>query len=129
MREVCRDLLFHQNAFLDAMAAAFAEFAEQFDPDELQANFDRTLSRKPLIGALNQLKYWQMYSELYPVLVESGGSRFPQALAEEFVSAYERAINDAKRNTAPAAPKPGPAPANRSPQAAEPPDAGSKKAS
>ena len=93
---------------------------------ELQANFDRTLSRKPLLGALNQLKYWQMYSEFYPVLVDGGGSRFPQALAEEFVSAYERAINDAKRNTAP---KPGPGRSNGSPRAARPLDTNSKKAS
>ena len=127
VREVCRDLLFHQDAFLEAMAAAFTEFAGQFDPDELQANFDRTLSRRPLIGALNQLKYWQMYAELYPVLIDGGGSRFPQVLAEEFVSAYERAINDAKRNTM--APKPGPAPANGGPPAANSPGASSKKAS
>ena len=32
VREVCRDLLFHQDAFLDAMNDAFVEFTARFDP-------------------------------------------------------------------------------------------------
>ncbi|MEO1248022.1 MAG: type VI secretion system-associated FHA domain protein TagH [Pseudomonadota bacterium] len=98
VREVCRDLLFHQDAFLEAMASAFDEFAERFDPDELTQVFERMLDRKPLIGALNHLKYWQLYTELYPVMVERAGARFPQLVVEEFVSAYERQIADAKRD-------------------------------
>ena len=98
VREVCRDLLFHQDAFLGAMASAFDEFASRFDPDELADVFERMLDRKPLIGALNQLKYWQLYQELYPVMVERAGARFPQVFVEEFVSAYEREIADAKRD-------------------------------
>jgi type VI secretion system protein ImpI len=96
VREVCRDLLFHQDAFLEAMSAAFAEFAHRFDPDELVEAFDRMPSRKPLIGALNHLKYWQHYAELYPVLVDCGGARFPQLIVEEFVRAYEREIENAR---------------------------------
>ncbi len=93
VREVCRDLLFHQNAFVDAMASAFNEFADRFDPDELSERFDQ--NKKPLLGA--QRKYWQLYTELYPVLVERSGARFPQILVEEFVSAYERNIAESKR--------------------------------
>ena len=46
VREANRDLINHQNAFLDAMNSAFIEFADRFDPDELQEGFDRTLKSK-----------------------------------------------------------------------------------
>ena len=61
VREVCKDLLFHQDAFLDAMSAAFVEFADRFDPDELKSAFERSIGKKPLFSFLNTLKYWQLY--------------------------------------------------------------------
>jgi len=97
VREVCRDLLFHQDAFLDAMSAAFVEFADRFDPDELKAAFERSIGSKPLLGFLNKLKYWQLYCDLYPIMTEKGGGRFPQMFSEEFVQSYERQINEFKR--------------------------------
>ncbi len=97
VREVCRDLLFHQDAFLDAMSAAFVEFADRFDPDELKAAFERSIDSKPMFGFFNKLKYWQLYCDLYPVMTERGGGRFPQMFAEEFVLSYERQINEFKR--------------------------------
>ena len=101
VREVSRDLLFHQDAVLEAMSAAFAEFAHRFDPEQLIEAFDHMLSRKPLLGALNNLKYWQLYSELYPLLVERGSARFPEVFLDEFVPAYEREINNARRSNQP----------------------------
>jgi type VI secretion system protein ImpI len=97
VREVNQDLLAHQDAFLDAMSDAFVDFAERFDPEELEANFDRTLGRKPLIGFLAGSKYWGLYQDLYPILTEKGGGRFPQMFAEEFVKAYERRITESLR--------------------------------
>jgi predicted component of type VI protein secretion system len=97
VREVCRDLLFHQDAFLDAMNNAFLEFSDRFEPDELQEGFDRTLSSNFLTRFLNKPKYWDMYGDLYPILTEKGGGRFPQMYAEEFVRAYERQIAEYKR--------------------------------
>jgi len=97
VREVCRDLLFHQDAFLDAMTGAFVEFADRFDPDELKAAFERNINSKPMFGLFNKLKYWQLYCDLYPVMTERGGGRFPQMFAEEFVLSYERQINEFKR--------------------------------
>jgi type VI secretion system FHA domain protein len=97
VREVCRDLLFHQDAFLDAMSAAFVEFADRFEPDELKSAFERSIGKKPIFSFLNTLKYWQLYCDLYPVMTEKGGGRFPQMFAEEFVQSYERQINEFKR--------------------------------
>ncbi len=97
VREVCRDLLFHQDAFLDAMNSAFIEFADRFDPDELQDGFDRTISSNIFTRFLNKSKYWDLYNEVYPIMTEKGGGRFPQMYAEEFVKAYERQIAEYKR--------------------------------
>jgi predicted component of type VI protein secretion system len=97
VREVCRDLLFHQDAFLDAMNNAFLEFSDRFDPEELQTAFDRTLGSGWFAKLTNKYKYWGLYADLYPILTEKGGGRFPQMYAEEFVRAYERQIAEFKR--------------------------------
>ena len=39
VREVCRDLLFHQDAFLDAMNKAFLEFSDRFRPGRAGRRF------------------------------------------------------------------------------------------
>ncbi len=98
VREVCRDLLNHQNAFLDAMNSAFIEFADRFEPDELQDGFDRTMSGGKLLSFMNKSKYWDLYRDLYPIITEKGGGRFPQMFGEEFVRAYERQIAEYKRH-------------------------------
>jgi predicted component of type VI protein secretion system len=97
VREAHRDLLNHQSAFLDAMNSAFIEFADRFDPDELQEGFDRALNSK-LFKFLNKGKYWGLYCDLYPIMTEKGGGRFPQMFGEEFVKAYERQIAEYQRH-------------------------------
>lgn len=97
VKEVCRDLKFHQDAVLEAMISAFMEFSDRFDPDELKENFDRILNRKPLFDALNKLKYWQLYCDLYPTITQPGSGPFPYHFGEEFVRAYEKHIAEYKR--------------------------------
>ena len=97
VREVCRDLLFHQDAFLDAMTNAFSDFSDRFEPTQLQEDFDVHLSKNPLFSWKNKSKYWGLYGDLYPILTEKGTGRFPQMYAEEFVAAYERQIAEFKR--------------------------------
>lgn len=97
VREVCRDLLFHQDALLDAMHSAFTEFSDKFDPEELAETFDHNLGSNALLRWRNKSKYWSMYCDLYPIIVEKGGNRFPQIYAEEFVAAYERQLAEYKR--------------------------------
>jgi predicted component of type VI protein secretion system len=97
VREANRDLINHQNAFLDAMNSAFIEFADRFDPDELQDRFDRTLNNK-LFSFLNKSMYWNLYKDLYPIMTERGGGRFPQMFGEEFVKAYERQVAEYQRH-------------------------------
>ena len=98
VREVCQDLLHHQNAFLDAMNTAFIEFADRFDPAELANNFDRTMNRGQFFAFLKKSNYWDLYCNLYPIMTEKGGGRFPQMFGEEFVRAYERQVADYRRH-------------------------------
>ena len=97
VREANRDLINHQNAFLDAMNSAFIEFADRFEPDELQESFDRTIDSK-LFAFMNKSKYWGLYRDLYPIMTEKGGGRFPQMFGEEFVKAYERQVAEYQRH-------------------------------
>ena len=97
VREANRDLINHQNAFLDAMNSAFIEFADRFDPDELQEGFERTMKTK-WFAFMNKGKYWDLYRELYPIMTEKGGGRFPQMFGEEFVKAYERQVTEYRRH-------------------------------
>jgi predicted component of type VI protein secretion system len=95
--EVCRDLRFHHDALLTGMTHAFLEFTDRFDPDELRENFDRTLNKKPLFASMNQLKYWQLYCDLYPIMTQHGSGQLPHHFGEEFVRAYEKQISEYKR--------------------------------
>ena len=79
------------------MNAAFLEFADRFEPDELRESFDRSAGSSFLKKFASRKKYWDMYCDLYPILTEKGSSRFPQMYAEEFVRAYERQIAEYKR--------------------------------
>jgi type VI secretion system FHA domain protein len=97
VREVCRDLLFHQDAFLDAMGSAFSEFADRFEPEELSEGFNHSMGGGLFSKWNKKSKYWQMYCDIYPILTEKGGGRYSQMYAEEFVSAYERQIAEYKR--------------------------------
>lgn len=97
VQEVCRDLKFHHDAVFAAMNRSFGEFADRFDPDELQETFNRTLKKKPLFNALNQLRYWRLYCDLYPIMTQRGSGQFPHMFGEEFVREYEKQINEFKR--------------------------------
>lgn len=97
VREVCRDLKYHHDAVLEAMVSAYQEFADRFDPDELQQSFDRTLDGKPLFKKMNQVKYWQLYCDLYPIMTQAGSGKFPHQFSEEFVRSYEKQVAEFKR--------------------------------
>lgn len=97
VKEAYKDLRHHHDAMMTGMSTAFSEFVERLDPDELQEHFDQSLDRKPLFSAFNQLKYWQLYCDLYPIVTQKGTASLPQQLAEDFVQAYDRQIAELKR--------------------------------
>ena len=99
VREVNQDLLNHQDAFLDAMTSAFGEFADRFDPDELQNKFERSLEGAKVLGFLKKSKYWELYREFYPVMTEKGDNLLPQMFRDEFVRAYEGQVAEYERQS------------------------------
>ena len=97
VREVWRDLRFHHEAMIEAMIASVPEFIERFNPVELQDNFERMATRKTWLDAFGKQRFWNMYCDLYPELVETEGGRLPVQFGEEFVRNYEKNIADFKR--------------------------------
>jgi predicted component of type VI protein secretion system len=97
VREVCRDLKFHHDAVAEGMSSAFLEIVDRFEPAELQEQFDRGISRRPLIEALTKMKYWQLYCDWYPTVTEPGSGGLPRQFGEEFMRAYEKRLADYKR--------------------------------
>jgi type VI secretion system protein ImpI len=65
--------------------------------DSLQQNFDKTLKKKPLFSAMNQIKYWQLYCDLYPIMTQAGSGKLPHQFGEEFVRSYEKHLAEYKR--------------------------------
>jgi type VI secretion system FHA domain protein len=97
VREVCRDLLFHQDAMLEAMRAAFRLFADCLAPAELRRDFDRSLDGNVVTKLRNKSRYWDLYVETYSALTDNGGAAFPNLFADEFVRAYERQVAELGR--------------------------------
>lgn len=95
--EVCQDLKYHHDAVIGGMTGALHDFIDRFDPDELQDRFNKTLNKKPLFDALNKLKYWELYGDLYPIMTQQGAGDLPLQFGEEFVRHYEKHIADYKR--------------------------------
>ena len=103
VKEVCRDLRFHHDGVVAAMSAAISDLLDRMEPDELRESFDQSVGRPAIFKPLNQFKYWQMYCDLYPILLQQGSGPFPQQLAEDFVRAYEKHIAESRRLDRPAA--------------------------
>lgn len=102
VKEVCRDLRLHHDGVVAAMSAAISDFLDRMEPDELRESFDQSVGRAAIFKPVNQIKYWQMYCDLYPILVQQGSGPFPQQLGEDFVRAYEKHIAEGRRLDRPA---------------------------
>jgi type VI secretion system protein len=101
VREAVRDLKHHEIAVICAMREALDDFAERFDPEELEQKFDSTLKRSSLFSGSTKAKYWDLYSDLYEVLTRHAEGKLPGQFGEDFARAYtehlERLERDAER--------------------------------
>jgi hypothetical protein len=50
-----------------------------------------------MFRAVNQLKYWQLYCDLYPIMTERSIGSLPQQFGDDFVRAYEKHFATLKR--------------------------------
>ncbi|MBC7982540.1 MAG: type VI secretion system-associated FHA domain protein TagH [Candidatus Obscuribacterales bacterium] len=88
LREAFEDLRIHQVAIDAATQTAVEDLLHRLDPNELQERFDRGLKRSPLLGGGNKSKYWDLYTEFYPLLNQRDVRGLPAVFAQEFARSY-----------------------------------------
>jgi type VI secretion system FHA domain protein len=87
------DLRKHQIAMLAGMRVAFEAMLAQFDPDRLQEEFDRQLS-KGLVPA--KLRYWELFRDRRDEIVKDPEASFRRLFGEAFARAYEEQLKQLK---------------------------------
>jgi type VI secretion system FHA domain protein len=87
-----RDVRNHQMAMLAGVRVAYEAMLAQFDPERLQAEFDRQLKKGGRLGAPARLKYWELYRERFRDRVRDADSCFRNLFGDEFAKAYEEQL-------------------------------------
>jgi type VI secretion system FHA domain protein len=87
-----RDVRNHQMAMLAGVRVAYQAMLAQFDPQRLQADFDRQLKKGAFLGAPARLKYWDLYGERFRGRVRDEDSCFRDLFGDEFAKAYEEQL-------------------------------------
>ena len=88
IRQNFRELKAQNTASLTATRAAFEEFLGRVDPKELEERFERA-TKRGVFGSANKSKYWDLYAEMFPGLVQRPADGFPHLFTETFAKAYE----------------------------------------
>jgi type VI secretion system FHA domain protein len=94
LREAFTDLKNHQLAIDAGMHAALNDVLSRVDPIELQERFDRGLKRNAPQGVVNKGKYWDLFTEFYPLLNQRDGRGWPSVFTEEFTRAYAAKVDE-----------------------------------
>jgi len=93
------DIRFHQLAMLAGMRAGFESMTRRFEPKKLMEQTDRHRQ-----GSLSKLgakgRYWDRYVDLFEEVATNPDTSFRRLYGEEFSDAYERQLEDLKRNRA-----------------------------
>ncbi len=85
------DLQTHQMAMMAGMQATIAAIIDQFNPEELEAMFERQ-SGSSFIPGQKKLKNWEHYVDFYNRLTERLQDDFQNIYGEEFAKAYEEQV-------------------------------------
>lgn len=83
------DLRHHQLAMLAGMRVAFEAMLAEFDPDQLQEEFDKQLSKGGLALVPSKLRYWDLFREKRREMLKDADATFSRLFGEEFAKAYE----------------------------------------
>jgi predicted component of type VI protein secretion system len=90
------DVRDHQTAVLAAMRLAFETMLAQFDPNQLQEEFDRHMKKGSILGVPAKLRYWDLYREKYGDTIKDAETSFRTLFGNEFAKAYEEQIERLK---------------------------------
>jgi type VI secretion system FHA domain protein len=86
----------HQMAMLAGLRVAFQSMLAEFDPEQLQEQFDRQVKKGSLLSGPARLKYWDLYRERYENAVRDADSAFRNLFGEAFAKAYEEQMQRLK---------------------------------
>jgi type VI secretion system FHA domain protein len=90
-----RDVRDHHVVLPAALRVAFESMLAQFDPEQLQHEFDRQ-AKGAIIGVPAKLRYWELYRDKYGELSKDAAAGFRQLFADKFAAAYEEQLERAK---------------------------------
>lgn len=93
-REAFADIADHQLALFSALRTAYDNLMKCFDPERLEARFEKHRGKALLKGGRN----WDAYKQFYQELGEDRDRTFRHLFAEEFSEAYERIFSQLKAN-------------------------------
>ena len=88
------DVLHHQMAMLAGMRVAFDAMLKAFDPEVLQAEFDKH-GKGSIISGPAKLRYWDQYKAKFGDMV-ADEDRFQNLFGEEFADAYDEQLERLK---------------------------------
>jgi type VI secretion system FHA domain protein len=90
-----RDVRDHHVALPAALRVAFESMLAQFDPEQLQHEFERQ-PKGAIIGVPAKLRYWELYRDKYGELSKDAAAGFRQLFADKFAAAYEEQLERVK---------------------------------
>jgi len=91
-RDAFQDLRNHQMAMLMGMHVAFEAMLAAFDPDRLQADFDRQGTKGALLSKPAKLRYWEMYRQKFREMVKDSEKCYDRLFGDQFAEAYEEQL-------------------------------------
>jgi type VI secretion system FHA domain protein len=86
------DVRNHQMAMLEGVRAAYRNILDQFNPEHLQEQFERSVGKGSLLAAAARLRYWDLYRERFRDMVRDEDATFRRLFGEEFARAYEEQL-------------------------------------
>ncbi|MGB7218858.1 MAG: type VI secretion system-associated FHA domain protein TagH [Vicinamibacterales bacterium] len=90
------DMRNHQMAMLAGLRVAFGAMLKEFDPERLQAEFDRELKKGALVSVPAKFRYWELYRAKIHDMVSDTETCFRDLFGDEFARAYEEQLRRLK---------------------------------
>jgi len=86
----------HHLATCSAIQAAFQSMLSRFDPEALEARFERRLKNAGVLPIGSRFRYWPLYVEFFEQLAAGHDGGFQQLFGEAFAGAYDNQLNALK---------------------------------
>jgi type VI secretion system FHA domain protein len=90
------DLRNHQMAMLEGIRVAYEAMLKEFDPDQLQQQFEKKIKRGSILGGPGKAKFWELYRDQFHAMVKDADSSFRSLFGDEFATAYEAQLERLK---------------------------------